>query len=118
MEYLKYNTTLAVCDTTVGNVLKQLLIDFPTVLDNIQCTIPTCNKTTKLPISVPYITLHITNGQLNSLEEDINNRLVVENSICHHVDTEGQRCEGIKTIRPVASSMHILIELLHWEGIL
>lgn len=67
---------------------------------------------------MPYITLHVTNGQLNSLEEDINNRLVMENSTCNHVDTKGQMCEGIKTIHPIASSMHILIELLHWDGIL
>jgi len=71
VENLEYNTTLAVCDTTVGNIFKQLLIEFPTVLDNIQCTISTCNKTTKFPIPVPYITLHVTNDNLNDLEDDI-----------------------------------------------
>jgi len=118
VEYLEYNTTLAVCDTTVGNVFKQLLIEFPTVLDNIQCTVPTCNKTTKCPIPVPYITLHITNGNLNSLVEDIRNRLLIENSTCHHVDIKGNMCKGLKTIHPIASSMHLFIELLNWEGIL
>ena len=117
MEYLEYNTTLVVCDTTVGNVFKQLLLEFPAVLDNIKCTISTCNKTTKFPIPVPYITLHITNGNLNSLEEDIGNRLLIDNSTCHHVDTKGEMCTGQKTIRPIASSIHLFIELLNWEGI-
>lgn len=72
MEYLQYNTTLAVCDTTVGNVFKQLLGEFPTVLDNVQCSTSNCNKITKCcPIPVPYITIHITDGKLNSLEEDL-----------------------------------------------
>uniref|UniRef100_A0A2S2PF07 Uncharacterized protein n=1 Tax=Schizaphis graminum TaxID=13262 RepID=A0A2S2PF07_SCHGA len=118
MEYLEYNTTLAVCDTTVGNVFKQLLIEFPTVLDNINCTISTCNKTTKCPIPVPYITLNITNGNLNSLEEDIGNRLLSENSTCHHVDIKGEKCKGLKTIHPIASPIHLFIELLNWEGML
>lgn len=115
---MEYNTILAVCDTTVGNVFKQLLIDYPTVLDNIQCSISTCHKTTQHPIPVPYITIHISNGNLNSLEEDIKNRLLIENSTCHHVNIVGKNCEGLKTIHPIVSLMHLVIELLNWEGIL
>jgi len=115
---LEYNTTLAVCDKTVGNVFKQLLIELPTVFDSIKCTISTCNKTTKCPIPVTYITLNITNGNLNSLAEDIRNRLLIKNSTCHHDDIKGNMSKGLKTIHLIASSMHLFIELLNWEGII
>ncbi|XP_022179136.1 uncharacterized protein LOC111039805 [Myzus persicae] len=112
MEHLEYNTILAVCDTIVGNVFRQLLIELPTVLDNIKCSISSCNKTTKCPIPVPYITMHIVNGNLNSLEEDIRNRILSENSTCHHVDTREKICNGLKSIDPIPSSIHLqFIEL-------
>lgn len=117
MEQLEYNTKLLVCDTTIGNIFKQLMVENPTVLDNIKCTTTTCDKTINCPIPVPYITLHITNGNLNSLEDKIKQRLLTENTTCHNVDKNGKTCKGIKTIQPISSSMHLLIELLNWEGI-
>lgn len=92
------------------------MIELPTVLDNIQCSISTCNKTSERSIPVPYITVHVINGNLSSLEEDIKKRLLVDETSCHHVDKEGNNCRGLKTIKPNISLMHLFIELLNWEG--
>lgn len=98
--------------------MKQLLIEFPTVTDYVNCNVTTSTRTTKCPIPVPLITLLVTNGVLNSLEEDIKRRLLNENTMCHHFDKEGNECGGTKTIQSIISPMHLLIELnsLNLEG--
>lgn len=90
--------------------------EFPTVLDSKQCSISTCDENTKCTIPVPYITLHISNGNLKSIEDDVKKRLLVEKSSCHYIDEEGNKCRGLKKIQPSISSMHLFIELLNWEG--
>jgi len=44
MEFLEYETTLAVCDTTIGHIIKRLFNDLPLALDIIKCTILICKK--------------------------------------------------------------------------
>jgi len=46
MEFLQYETTLAVCDNTIGHIIKQLFNDLPSALDIIKCTNLICKKTT------------------------------------------------------------------------
>jgi hypothetical protein len=116
IEYLDYDAKLASCETTVGNVIKELLIQLPTVTDNIKCSIPTCTK--KNPLFSSYITILVMNGNLNVLEEDIKARLMVETSKCQNTNRKGVKCKGKKTIEPRISTIHLLIELLNWEGIL
>jgi hypothetical protein len=116
MEYLDYGTKLASCETTVGNVLKELLIQLPTITDNIKCSIPTCAKTN--PLFSSYITIIVMNGHLNLLEEDITARLMIETSKCQNTYQKGMNCKGIKSIEPRISTIHLFIELLNWEGIL
>jgi len=71
MEALEYETVLAVCDTTIGYIIKHLFKDLPSALDSIKCTNPKCKKTILTPIAVPYINIQITNGDLSSLQQGI-----------------------------------------------
>jgi hypothetical protein len=116
IEYLDYDTKLASCETTVANVLKELLIQLPTITDNIKCSIPTCTKNN--PLLSSYITILVINGNLNLLEENIKARLMVETSKCQNINRKKVNCKGIKTIEPRLSAIHLFIELLNWEGIL
>ena len=116
IEYLDYGTKLASCETTVGNIIKELLIQLPTITDNIKCTIPTCTKNNLLFSS--YITILVMNGNLNLLEEDIKSRLMVETTKCQNRNRKGVNCNGIRTVEPRVSAIHLFIELLNWEGIL
>jgi hypothetical protein len=116
IEYLDYGVKLASCETTVGNIIKELLIQLPTITDNIKCTIPTCTKNN--PLFSSYITILVMNGNLNLLEEDIKTRLMVETSKCQNRNRKGLNCNGIRTVEPKISAIHLFIELLNWEGIL
>ncbi|XP_025411375.1 uncharacterized protein LOC112684210 [Sipha flava] len=104
---------LASCETTVGNIIKELLILLPTITDNIKCTIPTCTKNN--PLFSSYITILVMNGNLNLLEEDIKARLMVETSKCQNRNRKGVNCNGIRTVEPKISAIHLFIELLNWE---
>jgi len=72
MKFLEYETILAVCDTTIGYIIKQLFNDLPSALDIIKCTNPICKKTTLTPIAVPYLNVQITNGDFSSLQQTNN----------------------------------------------
>jgi hypothetical protein len=108
LEYLDYGTKLASYETTVGNVLKELLIQLPTIKDNIKCSIPTCTKTNTLFSS--YIAILVMNGNLNLLEKNIKIRLMIETSKCQNTNRKGVNCKGIKTIEPRISSIYLFIE--------
>ncbi|CAI6353378.1 unnamed protein product [Macrosiphum euphorbiae] len=62
MEFLEYETTLAVCDSTIGHIIKQLFNDLPSALDIIKCTNLICKKKALTPIAVLSINIQITNG--------------------------------------------------------
>lgn len=57
------------------------------------------------------------NGNLNALEEDVKARLMVETSPCRNVNKKGETCKGRKSIQPIASAVHLFIELLNIGGI-
>lgn len=118
MEVLEYETVLAVCDTTIGYIIKHLFKDLPSALDNIKCTNPKCKKTTLTPIAVPYINIQITNGDLSSLQQDIDSRLTTRTSLCGHTEKNSTPCTGNKTVTSTTTEMHIFIELLNWIGII
>ncbi|CAI6355862.1 unnamed protein product [Macrosiphum euphorbiae] len=116
MEFLEYETTLAVCDTTIGHIIKQLFNDLPSALDIIECTNLICKKTTLTPISVPYINIQITNEDLSYLQQDIDSRMRTNTSICGHTEKNSTPCIGNKTVTTTIQ-MHLFIELLNWIGI-
>jgi hypothetical protein len=92
------------------------LKEVPTVLDDIKCNTPNCSLSTK-SCSVSFITIRISNGDLNSLEKDFKKRLLVENSTCDHRKNKEKKRRGIKTIQPSLSLMHLFIGLLNCEDI-
>jgi len=57
-----------------------------------------------------------SNDDLNCFEEDLKNRLTVENSICNYTDNENDCYFALKTMQPMVSLMHLFIELLNWNG--
>lgn len=116
MEFLEYETFLAVCDTTIGHVIKNLLTDLPSALDVIKCTNHICKKTTLTPIAVPYINIRITNGDISCLQQDIDDRMKTYTSICGHTEKNSTPCTGDKTVTTTIR-MHVFIELLNWMGI-
>ncbi|CAI6354500.1 unnamed protein product [Macrosiphum euphorbiae] len=68
MEFLEYGTTLAVCDTTIGHIIKQLFNDLPSALDIIECT------------NLKY------------------SRMRTNTSICGHTEKNSTPCIGNKTV--------------------
>jgi len=116
MNFLEYNTTLAICDTTIGNVIHRLFEKYPTASDSIKCSILTCKKLTTTSIPVTYITLLTVNGDLNNLQRNVQQRIETSISGCGHIENNGIPCTGEKTVSTNLSSMHLFIELLHWEG--
>lgn len=116
MEHLEYETILAVCDTTIGHIMKQLFNDLPSALDIIKCTNLMCKKTTSAPITVPYINIQIKNGDLSCLQQDIESRIRTNTSICSHTEKNCTPCTGNKTVTTTIQA-HIFIELLNWIGI-
>lgn len=48
-------------------------------MDSIQCTYATCDEITECLIPLPYITIHVTNDNLNLLKKNIKTRLLIEN---------------------------------------
>lgn len=109
LKQLEYNTTLAICDTTAGSVLKAILKQNPTINEINLCS----NSNWKRSLSqvVTYITYQTPDESINNLQQFLNNRLFEESSVCGF-----GKCNGIKSIDPIISNMHIIIEILYWNS--
>lgn len=113
---MSYETSIAKCDTTMGNIINIFLKNVPILKDMIKCTNPNCKKPTVTPIPTPYITINIKGDNLKDLEGMVERRVSDETTICGHVDDQNIPCTGYKTISPVVSELHIFIELLYLNG--
>jgi len=108
---MEYNTTLAICDSTMGNVIHSLLTEFPTIKETIRCTL---NCQTKYNTLV-YLTYQTEDGHINNLQRFINNRQPTEQSQCTQ-EVSGICCDRVKQIISEFSDTHLFIDVLHWEG--
>jgi len=108
---MEYNTTLAICDSTMGNVIHSMLTEFPTIKEAIRCT---SNCQTKFNTLV-YLTYQTENGHIQNLQQYIDNRQHIKKSKCTQ-DVSGNICDGVKEIISEFSDMHLFIDVLHWEG--
>ncbi|XP_050064844.1 uncharacterized protein LOC126553771 [Aphis gossypii] len=108
---MEYNTTLAICDSTMGNVIHSMLTEFPTIKEAIRCT---SNCQTKFNTLV-YLTYQTENGHVQNLQQYIDNRQHIKKSKCTQ-DVSGNICDGVKEIISEFSDMHLFIDVLHWEG--
>ncbi|KAF0711022.1 Uncharacterized protein FWK35_00031160 [Aphis craccivora] len=111
LKLTEYNTTLAICDSTMGNVVQSMFAEFPTIKETIRCT---SNFQTKYNTQV-YLTYQTDDGHINNLQRFINNRQLTEKSLCTQ-DVSGNNCDGLKQILSEFSDMHLFIDVLHWEG--
>lgn len=109
LQQMQYNTTLAICASTAGAVIKALLVENPTLIETISCTNINC-KINESQSSV-YITYQTSNDSLDDLQEFLYNRLTEEDRIC-----KLKNCTGKKTITPVLSPIHMIIEILYWNS--
>lgn len=114
IQMMSYETSIAKCDTTMGNIINIFLKNIPTLRDMIKCSNLNCKKSTMTII--PYITINIKDDNINDLEVMVERRVSEETTICGHSDNDNIPCTGYKTIRPVVSKLHIFIELLYWNG--
>lgn len=114
LQSIEYDITLAKCDSTFGNVLEMMLGDFPSVKEIIKCS-SNCELSKKSTHSLVYLTYVTTNGKINDIQQLLNDRQRSETSICGRMDSE-KICDGIKEIIFDTSEMHILIDILYWEG--
>lgn len=109
LKQLEYNTTLAICDATAGSVLKAILKQTPTITEINLCSNSECKRS--LSQVITYITYQTTDENINDLQQFLDNRLCVESSVCGY-----DECIGIKSIDPIISNMHIIIEILYWNS--
>lgn len=103
---IEYNTTLAICDTAAGSVLKAILKQYPTLNEMKLCSNSNCKRS--LSQVVTYITYQTPDESINNLQQFLDNRLSKESSVCGYSE-----CDGIKSIDPIISNMHIIIEILY-----
>lgn len=115
MRYLKpeihqlENNTLINCETTAGNVISKLMINLPSLKENIKCNI--CSEESKR--SVPYITYQ-TNmvKKFSELQQFLNERSKLTNK----QKCISNNCGGSKRVMSIFSNMHLFIDILYWEG--
>lgn len=69
-----------------------------------------------MPIPITYITVDVTDDNINDLEDVVKLQVSDETNICGHDDNLNRPCTSYKTIRPVVSDLHIFIKLLYWNG--
>lgn len=107
---LEYDTTLAICDTTIGNVINKLFIDLPSLKEETECSSNVCLNTSTTNYNfITFQTDMETNIDL--LQQYLNDRTYVQQRECKNAS-----CEGITTIKKIISKMHIFIDILFWEG--
>ncbi|MBW0494148.1 hypothetical protein O181_033863, partial [Austropuccinia psidii MF-1] len=117
---LDYNLAIVSCHTTAATIVKQLCLDVPTVIDYTSCSNPLCKNVSPTPTSVTYITFHTSGNNINGLQEFLLERFNDEHFlICGQNNAENELesyCNGEKTIKSVVSKIHLVIEILKWEG--
>lgn len=101
--------TLAVCDTTAGNVIKKMLDDFPTAIETKKCSNEKCIRTKNIQNNIMFLTYQVNSSQLfEGLQTYLDNRIISENSKCV------ENCNSV--ISTNLSDMHLFIDILFWEG--
>lgn len=115
VEVLKNNVTLLICDTTAVEVIKAMLVDFPSVIKIIKCSNEDCEKHHPYQRAVNCITFQTTNGKIEELQEFLINYLCKEKLTCSK-NSQSTKCNGFQTIEPTISPVHIFIEILFWKG--
>lgn len=116
---IDYNLALVSCHTTAATIVKQLCLDVPTVIDYTSCSNPLCKNVSPTPTPVTYITFHTFSNNLDGLQEFLLERFNDENFLsCGQNNAENvfESCNGEKTIKSVVSKIHLVIEILKWEG--
>lgn len=114
LQQLEYNTTLAICDTTVGLVIKKMCIETPTLIEEISCNNSSCNRINNRPIA--FLTFQTSDGSLNQLQTFLEQRLQNEKSVCGYVSSNLSTCTGSKSTKSLISPIHILVEVLYWNN--
>jgi len=115
LRYLKPTTselekiTLINCETTAGNVVKKLMINFPSLREKIKCSV--CSEESK--IYSPFITYQ-TNmvNKFSQLQQFLNER----SKLMNNQKCMSNNCGGFKKVNSIFSNMHLFIDVLHWEG--
>ncbi|KAL5237150.1 hypothetical protein ACI65C_004560 [Semiaphis heraclei] len=69
LEMLQNNITLLICDTTAVVIIKAMFVDFPSIIEIINCSNKECEKHHPYERSVNYITFQTENGQIQGLQE-------------------------------------------------
>lgn len=120
LEMLQNNVTLLICDTTAVEVIKAMFVDFPSIIEIINCSNRECEKHHPYERSVNYITFQTENGQIQGLQEFIIDRIRTEKLACIQPSntTKSTHCKGFQTIEPIISPVHIFIEILFWRGMI
>lgn len=117
---IDYNLALVSCHTTAATIINKLCLDVPTVIDYTSCSNPLCKNVSPKPTPVSYITFHTFSNNINGLQEFLLERFNDENFlICGQKNPENKFescCSGKKTIKSVVSKIHLVIEILKWEG--
>lgn len=109
IQSLDYDVTLAVCDTTAGNVIKKMLDDFPTAIETKKCSNEKCIRTKNIQNNIMFLTYQVNSSQLfEGLQTYLDNRIISENSKCV------ENCNSV--ISTNLSDMHLFIDILFWEG--
>jgi len=107
---LEYNTTMAVCDSTVGLVITKLLRDYPSLKEYVTCSSKVCQNNSEKKFI--YLTFQIdSENNISNLQQFINDRT----AIIHDMNCF-PHCSGKKTITSAISNMHLFIDVLIWEG--
>jgi len=107
---LEYNTTMAICDSTVGLVITKLLSDYPSLKEYVTCSSMICQNNSERQFI--YLTYQIdSENKISNLQQFINDRTArIYDMNCF------PSCSGNKTVTSAISNMHLFIDVLIWEG--
>lgn len=107
---LEYNTTMAVCDSTVGLVITKLLSDYPSLKEYETCSSKICQQSSERKFI--YLTYQIDfENNISNLQQFINDRTArIHDRNCF------PPCSGNKNVILDFSHMHLIIDVLIWEG--
>lgn len=116
-EILQDNTALIMCDMTATTVLKNLLSEMPSLQESSKCSNQKCEKYIESIHSFSSI-VYQTSGIIENLQQFLNKRLVIEESLCNKNISNSQICNSKKYIVSKISTKHIFVEILLWNGTL
>lgn len=108
IEQLK-DIKLVVCDAIASNVINVVLEQSPSIIENMTYSNKCCTSTRKL--AVKYLT-YTTKTDLSGLQQFIQTRIDKTNMFCRN------KCLGRKKVVVEPSHLHLVIEILKWEGLL